>query len=139
MSKTYKILAEKYNQIYENDAGAGLERLSKEFINWTPKEFKLFGFFKYITDFGPQITEGGINSILDEWYVIADGELAADSDTLDDDMDDYEADPEEVYNYMVKAANYAFENHPEKIAEIASGITVLDVTARIEQWFDSRY
>ena len=54
-------------------------------------------------------------------------------------MADYEADPEEVYNYMVKAANYAFENHPEKIAEIASGITVLDVTARIEQWFNSRY
>ena len=131
MSKTYKILAEKYNQIYENDAGAGLERLSKE--------FKLFVFFKYITSFGPQITDDGINSILDEWYVIADGELAADSDTLDDDMADYEADPEEVYNYMVKAANYAFENHPEKMAEIASGITVLDVTARIGEWFDSRY
>ena len=66
-------------------------------------------------------------------------EIAADGDTLNDDMGDYEADPEEVYNYMVKAANYAFENHPEKIAEIASGITVLDVTARIEQWFNSRY
>ena len=131
MSKTYKILAEKYNQIYENDAGAGLEILSKE--------FKLFGFFKYITSFGPQITDDGINSILDEWYVIADGELAADSDTLDDDMADYEADPEDVYNYMVKAANYAFENHPEKIAESTSGITVLDVTDRIGQWFDSRY
>ena len=131
MSKTYKILAEKYNQIHENEDLAVLERLSKE--------FKLFGFFTNITEFGPQITDNGINSILDEWYVIADGELAADSDTLDDDMADYEADPEDVYNYMVKAANYAFENHPEKIAEITSGITVLDVTDRIGQWFDSRY
>jgi len=137
MSKTYKILAEKYNQIHENDLDGGLERLSKE--------FKLFVFFKYITDFNAnnrysgRIINDDINSILDEWYVEAEGELAADSDTLDDDMADYEADPEEVYNYMVKAANYAFENHPEKIAEIASGITVLDVTARIEQWFNSRY
>jgi len=137
MSKTYKILAEKYNQIHENDLDGGLERLSKE--------FKLFVFFKYITDFNAnnryssRIINDDINSILDEWYVEAEGELAADSDTLDDDMADYEADPEEVYNYMVKAANYAFENHPEEIAEIASGITVLDVTARIEQWFDSRY
>ena len=137
MSKTYKILAEKYNQIHENDLDGGLERLSKE--------FKLFVFFKYITDFNAnnryssRIINDDVNSILDEWYVEAEGELAADSDTLDDDMADYEADPEEVYNYMVKAANYAFENHPEKIAEIASGITVLDVTARIEQWFDSRY
>ena len=137
MSKTYKILAEKYNQIHENDLDGGLERLSKE--------FKLFVFFKYITDFNAnnrysgRIIKDDINSILDEWYVEAEGELAADGDTLDDDMADYEADPEEVYNYMVKAANYAFENHPEKIAEIASGITVLDVTARIEQWFDSRY
>ena len=137
MSKTYKILAEKYNQIYENDADAGLERLSKE--------FKLFVFFKYITGFNAnnrysdRIIKDDINSILDEWYVEAEGELAADGDTLDDDMADYEADPEEVYNYMVKAANYAFENHPEKIAEIASGITVLDVTARIGEWFDSRY
>ena len=44
MSKTYKILAEKYNQIHENNDLAVLERLSKEFINWTPKEFKLFNF-----------------------------------------------------------------------------------------------
>lgn len=137
MSKTYKILAEKYNQIHENDLDGGLERLSKE--------FKLFVFFKYITDFNAnnryssRIINDDINSILDEWYVEAEGELAADSDTLDDDMADYEVYPLEVYNYMVKAANYAFENHPEKIAEIASGITVLDVTARIEQWFNSRY
>ena len=136
MSKTYKILAEKYNQIYENDAGAGLERLSKEFINWTPKEFKLFGFFKYITSFGPQITDDGINSILDEWYVIADGELAADSDTLDDDMADYEADPKEVYNDMLNTIDDAFD---APAADYTAGIDINDVKARIKEWFDSRY
>ena len=125
MSKTYKILAEKYNQIHENDDLAVLERLSKE--------FKLFGFFTNITDFGPQITDNGINSILDEWYVIAEGELEGDSDTLDDDMADYEADPKEVYNDMLNTIDDAFD---APAADYTAGIDINDVKARIEKWYD---
>ena len=117
MSKTYKILAEKYNQIHENNDLAVLERLSKE--------FKLFGFFTNITDFGPQITDNGINSILDEWYVIAV-----------DDYFDYEADPKEVYNDMLNTIDDAFD---APAADYTAGIDINDVKARIKEWFDSRY
>ena len=67
MRNQYKILAEKYNQIHENDASAGIERLSKE--------FKLIGFFRHITLTPTTVNDTDIDSILDTWYEIADQDV----------------------------------------------------------------
>ena len=121
MSKTYKILAEKYNQIYENDATAGIERLSKE--------FKLMSFFRNITLTPAAVNDTDIDSILDTWYELADQEAA-------DQEDDYQSHPEEIYDYMLNTIDDAFD---APAADYTAGIDINDVKARIKEWFDSRY
>ena len=118
MSKTYKILAEKYNQIHENDAGAGIERLSKD--------FKLIGFFRNITLTPATVNDTDIDSILDTWYEIADQEAG-------DDKDDYQPHPEEIYDYMLNTIDDAFD---APAADYTAGIDINDVKARIEKWYD---
>lgn len=118
MSKTYKILAEKYNQIYENDATAGIERLSKE--------FKLMSFFRNITLTPAAVNDTDIDSILDTWYELADQEAA-------DQEDDYQSHPEEIYDYMLNTIDDAFD---APAADYTAGIDINDVKARIEKWYD---
>ena len=120
MSKTYKILAEKYNQIYENDATAGIERLSKE--------FKLMSFFRNITLTPAAVNDTDIDSILDTWYELADQEAA-------DQEDDYQSHPEEIYDYMLNTIDDAFD---APAADYTAGIDINDVKARIEKWYDKR-
>ena len=120
MRNQYKILAEKYNQIHENDASAGIERLSKE--------FKLIGFFRHITLTPATVNDTDIDSILDTWYEIADQEAG-------DDKDDYQSHPEEIYDYMLNTIDDAFD---APAADYTAGIDINDVKARIEKWYDKR-
>ena len=137
MSKTYKILAEKYNQIHEDDiypgsihtdlhfnqpkpSHYGLERLSKE--------FKLFVFFKRMLkrDEDAKLVRGSpndINSILDEWK-----EGIPNNDN-----------PKEVYDWMVETIDMVFQRFPAQVAVHSPEMTSLDAKARIKQWFNSRY
>lgn len=126
MRNQYKILAEKYNQIYENDAGAGIERLSKE--------FKLIGFFRHITLTPATVNDTDIDSILDTWYEIADQDV---SDERDHDFGhvDYQPHPEEIYDYMLNTIDDAFD---APAADYTAGIDINDVKARIEKWYDKR-
>jgi len=121
MRNQYKILAEKYNQIYENDATAGIERLSKD--------FKLIGFFRDITLTPATVNDTDIDSILDTWYELAEDEA---SDYKDDD---YEPHPEEIYDYMLNTIDDAFD---APAADYTAGIDINDVKARIEKWYDKR-
>ena len=120
MRNQYKILAEKYNQIHENDASAGIERLSKE--------FKLIGFFRHITLTPATVNDTDIDSILDTWYEIADQEAG-------DDKEDYQPHPEEIYDYMLNTIDDAFD---APAADYTAGIDINDVKARIEKWYDKR-
>jgi hypothetical protein len=126
MSKTYKILAEKYNQIYENDASAGIEKLAKE--------FKLISFFRHITLTPATSNETDIDSILDTWYEIADQDV---TDERDHDLGhvDYQPHPEEIYDYILNTIDDAFD---APAADYTAGIDINDVKARIEKWYDKR-
>jgi len=126
MRNQYKILAEKYNQIYENDAAAGIERLSKD--------FKLIGFFRDITLTPATVNDTDIDSILDTWYEIADQDV---TDERDDDLGhvNYQPHPEEVYDYMLNTIDDAFD---APAADYTAGIDINDVKARIEKWYDKR-
>ena len=110
MRNQYKILAEKYNQIYENDASAGIERLSKE--------FKLISFFRHITLTPTTSNETDIDSILDAWYIKKD-----------------QSHPEEIYDYMLNTIDDAFD---APAADYTAGIDINDVKARIEKWYDTQ-
>ena len=121
MSKTYKILAEKYNQIYENDASAGIEKLAKE--------FKLMSFFRNITLTPAAVNDTDIDSILDTWYELADEEAG-------DYKDEYQTPhPEAIYDYMLNTIDDAFD---APAADYTAGIDINDVKARMEKWYDKR-
>ena len=135
MSKTYKILAEKYNQIHEDDIYPGSIHTDLHFNQPKPphyglerlsKEFKLFVFFKrslILRDKGTQLARGSpndINSILDEWKEIIPY-----------------SDPKKIYDWMVETIDMVFEGVYRKTH--SPDVTSLDVKARIKQWFNSRY
>ena len=141
MSKTYKILAEKYNQIHEDDIYPGSIHTDLHFNQPKPphyglerlsKEFKLFVFFKRMLkrDEDAKLVRGSpndINSILDEW-----------KEGIPRD------DPKEIYDWMVETIDMVFEDKPSwgprfAAVVLANEITSLDAKARVKQWFNSRY
>ena len=118
MRNQYKILAEKYNQIHENDARIGFERFL---------ELQLIKFFKNLTT-GPGPISDDINVMLDRYLI---------SDDPDDGLPT-KAEREQLYVNMIDRINYIFKTHPERVARIFPGLHIDDAIDRLNKWYNKQ-
>ena len=116
MRNQYKILAEKYNQIHENDARIGFERFL---------ELQLIKFFKNLTT--------GPGPISDDIDVMLDGYLISDDP---DDGAPTKAEREQLYVNMIDRINYIFKTHPQRMDRIFPGVHIDDVMDRLNKWYN---
>ena len=134
MRNQYKILAEKYSNITENDARVGLHALLKS--------LQILKVIRWVGDV-PEDVPNTLNATLDAWVNNCSSTIEhnlADFHRVNvDAVVDYEADEdemaEEILEYIIREVKLTYQKHSSKIAAIAPDITKEDVLNAIENWF----
>ena len=132
MRNQYKILAEKYSNITENDTRVGLHALLKT--------LQILKVIRWIGDV-PEDVPNTLNATLEAWANNCASTIEynlADFHNVNYVAGDYEADEDEVaeetVEYMIKEVKLTYQKHSSKITVIAPDIAKEDVLNTIEDW-----
>ena len=132
MRNQYKILAEKYTNITENDARVGLHALLK-----TLQILKVIRWIGGV----PEDVPNTLNATLEAWAnncaAMIEYDLA-NFHNVNYVAGDYEANEDEVteetVEYMIKEVKHTYQKYSSKIAAVAPDIAKEDVLNAIENW-----